>query len=80
LRLNENDVTQTVYRCIPKKSIELIVAHFPANYLPKLLNMLTREISKGVDVEWTNIWIGEVLKYHAASLNEAKGEARSSLL
>jgi hypothetical protein len=80
LRLNEPEVTQTVYKCIPRGTIELIVAHFPTNYLPKLLNLLTSEISRGRDVEWVNIWLAQVLKYHAASLSEAKGEARSSLL
>ena len=37
LRLGEREVIQTVYGCIPLQSVSLICAHFPNNFLDKLL-------------------------------------------
>jgi periodic tryptophan protein 2 len=80
LRLNEAEITQTVFKCIPQGSIELIVAHFPKNFLPKLLSLLAAEMQAGRSIEWTNIWLKNVLKYQADALDGSKGENRSALL
>lgn len=80
LRLNEQEIIRTVYQCIPRKSIELIVAHFPQNYLYKFLGMLAGEIQHGRNVEWANHWLSSILKYKAGALAGCKGELRSHLL
>jgi hypothetical protein len=57
LRLNESHVTRTVYSCIPLSSVPLLCAHFPNNYLTKLLGFLAQEIETGRHVEWSMAWL-----------------------
>lgn len=37
LRLNEPEVTDVVYKCIPLESVPLVCSSFPNNYLARLL-------------------------------------------
>jgi periodic tryptophan protein 2 len=63
LRLNEDQVTDTVYKCIPIESVPLLSASFPNNYLVRLLTFMAKEIEKGPHVEWSMIWLKNILKY-----------------
>jgi len=44
LRLNQPEVIDKVYKCIPIQSVQLISANFPTNYLFKFLEFLQKEI------------------------------------
>jgi len=68
LRLSEREVTQTVYKCIPVSSVSLLCAHFPTNFLSKLLQFISYEIEKGFHVEWAMIWLQNILKFHGEEL------------
>lgn len=63
LRLNEHNVTRTVYSCIPITSVPLLCAHFPNNYLVKLLTFIAKEIEGGPHVEWSMNWLQNILKF-----------------
>lgn len=64
LRLNETQVTATVYKSIPIASVPLVCAHFPQNYLARLLAVLAKEIDSGAHVEWSMTWLSNLLKFH----------------
>ena len=57
LRLNEDSVTQTVYKSIPLAAVPLVCAHFPSNFLPRLLHLLAKEVDHGTHVEWSMEWL-----------------------
>ena len=83
LRLNEAEAIKTVYKCIPVSSVPLVVAGFPKNFLSRLLEMISREIDRCSDVEWSMVWLQNVLKYHGETLSKlcsAKSPTRSLLL
>jgi len=44
LRLNEVQVTDVVYKCIPLESVPLVCSSFPNNYLVRLLTFIAREV------------------------------------
>ena len=44
LRLNEAQVTDVVYKCIPLESVPLVCSSFPNNYLARLLTFIAREV------------------------------------
>ena len=64
LKLNEAEVIDKVFKCIPIKSISLISANFPSNYLYQFLEFLQREIDMAKDIEWNMTWLKELLKYN----------------
>ena len=66
LRLNINEVTETVYKCVPADSVPLLVAHMPEMLLLKLLQFMAAEIEHGRDVHWAMVWLEAALKYHGA--------------
>lgn len=42
MRLNEEEVIEKVFKCVPIESVTLISANFPSNYLFKFLEFLQR--------------------------------------
>ena len=64
LRLNVAEVTDTVYKCVPVHSVQLVVAHMPEMLLLKLLQFLAVEIETGREIHWAMVWLEAVLKYH----------------
>jgi len=44
LKLNEDEVIDKVFKCIPIASVSLISANFPSNYLFRFLEYLQKEI------------------------------------
>jgi len=68
LRLNEPQVTQTVYKCIPRDSIPLLVAHLPGMMLIRLLEFMAVEIEHGRQIHWAMLWLQNILKFHGAKL------------
>jgi hypothetical protein len=40
MRLNEEEVIEKVFKCVPIESVTLISANFPSNYLFKFLEFL----------------------------------------
>lgn len=63
LKLNEMEVIDKVYKCIPISNVPLLCAHFPSNYLFKFLEYLGTEIEKGRDIEWNMVWLKNILRY-----------------
>ena len=64
LKLNEDEVIEKVFKCIPIASVSLISANFPSNYLFRFLEYLQKEIEQAKDIEWNMIWLKELLKYN----------------
>ena len=64
LKLNEEEVIDKVFKCIPLKSTSLICANFPSNYLYRFLEFIQKEIEMAKDIEWNMIWLKELLKYN----------------
>ena len=64
LKLNEAEVIDKVFKCIPIDSVSLISANFPSNYLYRFLEFLQKEIELAKDIEWNMIWLRELLKYN----------------
>ena len=79
LRLNEHNVTSTVYSCIPILSVPLLCAHFPNNYLTKLLTFIAHEIETGRHVEWSMTWLQNILKFKGQYLQEQCSGYKSPL-
>ena len=40
LRMNEPEVIDKVFKCVPSESVKLICAHFPSNFLFRFLEFL----------------------------------------
>ena len=80
LRLNEPEVTQTVYKCIPSGSIPLLVAHMPEMMLIRLLEFMAVEIEQGRQVHWAMLWLQDILKFHGAKLGSASVATQKSPL
>jgi len=57
LKLNEAELIEKVFGCIPVESVPLISAHFPSNYLFRFLEFLQRQIDGAKDIEWNMIWL-----------------------
>ena len=70
LRLGEQQVTRTVYSCIPLESVPLLCAHFPNNYLTKLLQFIAVEVEHGKNVEWSMTWLQNILKFKGQYIQE----------
>jgi len=79
MRLNEEEVIEKVFKCVPIESVTLISANFPSNYLFKFLEFLQRQIAKSQDIEWNMIWLKELIKYNEHVLKGCRqGTAYSS--
>lgn len=63
LKLNEVEVTEKVYKCIPIENVPLLCSNIPSNFILKFLEYLSREIEKGKDIEWNMVWLKNILKY-----------------
>lgn len=50
LKLNEPEIIDKVYKCVPLSSATLISANFPANYLFRFLDFLQKQIEHGKDI------------------------------
>lgn len=72
MRMNEREITEKVFKCIPADNIPLLSANFPSNYLLKFLEYLSAEIEKGKDVEWNMIWLKNILKFQEPTLRRYK--------
>lgn len=72
LRINEREVIDKVYRCIPLDNVPLICAHFPSNYLFRFMDYLASQLEAGKDLEWNLEWLKSLLKYQEASLKRYK--------
>ena len=44
LKLNEDEIVEKVFKCVPIGSVSLISANFPSNYLFRFLEYLQKEI------------------------------------
>ena len=64
LKLNDDDIIDKVFKCIPRNSIALISSSFPSNYLFKFLEFLAVQIEKSEDIEWNMMWLREIVKYN----------------
>ena len=80
LRLNESEVTQTVYKCIPCGSIPLLVAHMPEMMLIKLLEFMAVEIEQGRHIHWAMLWLENILKFHGSKLSSGSVATQKSPL
>lgn len=72
LKLNEEQVIDKVYKCIPIESAELISANFPSNYLFKFLEYLQKQIENSCDIEWNLMWLKSLLKYNEHVLKQCR--------
>ena len=70
LRLNIAEVTDTVYRCVPSASVQLIVAHMPEMLLLKLLQFLASDIEKSREIHWSMVWLEAILKFHGVKFGK----------
>jgi periodic tryptophan protein 2 len=68
LKINEREVVEKVFKCIPLDNVPLITAHFPSNYLFRFMEYLAGEVEKGKDIEWNMTWLKNLLKYQEATL------------
>ena len=50
LRLNLQEVTETVYKCVPSNSVPLLIAHLPDMLLLKLLHFLATQIENSREI------------------------------
>jgi len=64
LRLNESEVIEKVFKCIPLESVRLISSSFPSNYLFRFLGFLQREIEHDRNIQWNMIWLKELYRYN----------------
>uniref|UniRef100_A0A7S3MWE7 Small-subunit processome Utp12 domain-containing protein n=1 Tax=Strombidium inclinatum TaxID=197538 RepID=A0A7S3MWE7_9SPIT len=64
LKMNEQEVIEKVFKCIPAKSAPLIAANFPSAFFFQFLEFICTEIEKTRDVEWNLIWLKELIKYN----------------
>ena len=72
IQMNEVEIIDKVYKCIPIETVPLLSAHIPSNFIIKFLEFLSREIEKGKDVEWNMIWLKNILKYQEPILRKFK--------
>jgi len=71
LKMNEFEVIDKVFKCVPLSSVNLLSAHFPSNYLFRFLDFLCVEVEKSRNVEWTMHWVKAILKYNGKILDTA---------
>jgi len=74
IKMNEFDVIDKVYKCVPLESVNLLSAHFPSNYLFRFLDFLCVEVDKGRNVEWVMHWVKAILKYNGKILDSKSKE------
>lgn len=83
LRLNEPEVTQTVYQCIPLKSVPLVCANFPEPFVAKLLQFIGTQIKVGRQLEWAMHWLSQIVRFKGVYLqrmSQEKSGVRTALL
>lgn len=64
LRMNEPEVIDKVFKCIPIDSVKLISAHFPSNYLFRFLEFLQLQVENSRDIHWNMVWLSHLFKYN----------------
>lgn len=64
LRLNEQEVIDKVFKCVPIESVKLICSHFPSNFLFRFLEFLQLQVEHGRDIHWNMIWLKELLRFN----------------
>lgn len=79
LRLNEHQVTRTVFNCIPIESVPLLCANFPNSYLTRLLTFIGTEVEKGAHVEWSMTWLTNLLKFKGEFLQKQADGVKSPI-
>jgi len=72
LRLNEPEVIDKVFKCIPITSVQLIASHFPSNYLFRFLEFLQKEIEHSRDIQWNMTWLKELLRFNEHVLKHCR--------
>ena len=83
LRLNEPEVTSTVYKCIPIKSVPLVCANFPEPFVAKLLEFIAGQIKDGRQIEWALHWLSSLVRFKGNYLQKVsmeKSAVRTALL
>lgn len=80
-RLNENYLISKVFESIPVKDIKLVTADLPIVYLNKMLNFIGELLTKEdtPHIEYSLIWVKNLLISHGKSISAAKHEYSSSL-
>jgi hypothetical protein len=64
LKLNEQEVIEKVFKCIPIESVKLICSHFPSNFLFRFLEFLQKQVENGRDIHWNMVWLKELMRYN----------------
>ena len=77
LKLNEEEIIDKVFKCIPMNSISLISSSFPSNYLYQFLEYLCAQVEASNDIEWNMLWLKELLKYNEHILKGCRQEYNS---
>ena len=72
LRLNEQEVIEKVFGCIPIGSVTIISANFPSNYLFRFLEFLAKQIENSKNIQWNMIWLKELYKYNEHVLKSCR--------
>lgn len=79
LRLDHAEVTHTVFNSIPLTAVPLLCANFPKVLLTRLLQMLTRELERGHNVEWTMTWVSALLLHQGEYLQATSQGSKSQI-
>ncbi|KAL2118407.1 hypothetical protein VTJ04DRAFT_8067 [Mycothermus thermophilus] len=73
-RLNEAGLIQRVFQAIPHREIELVVEHFPAVYVARLLRFVAAQTEQSPHVEFCLLWIKALVDKHGAWLSANRGK------
>ena len=77
LKLNEEEIIDKVFKCIPMNSISLISSSFPSNYLYQFLEYLCNQVEASKEIEWNMHWLRELLKYNEHILKGCRQDYHS---
>ncbi|KAK5056807.1 hypothetical protein LTR84_012339 [Exophiala bonariae] len=78
-RLNDRQLIRQVYQAVPYGSIPLVVRELPRVYLGRLLMLLGQQMENGPHLEFTLLWVSEVLSIHGRYIKEKQGDFAGEL-
>ena len=72
LRMNDAHVLDSVFKCVPIQSAELICSQIPENYIIRVLDLLLVQTEARGNLEWTQVWLRQILRYHERFLQSCR--------
>lgn len=78
-RLNDRSLIRQVYQAVPYESIPLLVRELPKVYLGRLLMLLGQQMENSPHLEFTLLWVSEVLSIHGRYIKEKQGDFAGEL-